>query len=453
MNLLLVSYYYPPMGGAGVQRALKFSKYLGDFGVRTTVLAAHDPAYLQDPSLLADIPGDVRVLRVLHRPLLQRMLGWRDRLRPGTAAKQAAAARAQPDRARAAGNGTAPRHRLRDAALRAYGAVHFPDDKAGWARGAHAAGLALLREQRFDLVFSTAPPMSAHALASGLARQAGLPWVADYRDLWTENPGYAAPAWRRAMDRRTEAAWLRQAAGVVTVTPSWQALLAARTGPGKPVAFIPNGYDEADFATLTAARRHDGAFRLVHTGAFYGPRDPGTLLDALALVLRAAPPTARPLRLRLIGPMGGRFAARLRAFEMQHPGVIEQRPAVPHGEALAEMMAADALLLVVGAGGGSRSRAVVAGTLPGKIFEYLRSSRPILLLGDEAGDAAQLLRRHGRGWVADETQPASIAAALQQMMQGEPAAAPATGVAAFERRALTGELARFLRQCVEARQL
>ncbi|MDP1649939.1 MAG: hypothetical protein Q8M01_17290, partial [Rubrivivax sp.] len=77
MKVLLVSYHYPPMGGAGVQRALKFSKYLGDFGVRTTVLAAHDPGYLQDESLLAEIPGDVHVLRIEHRPLLQRVLAWR----------------------------------------------------------------------------------------------------------------------------------------------------------------------------------------------------------------------------------------------------------------------------------------------------------------------------------------------------------------------------------------
>ena len=141
--------------------------------------------------------------------------------------------------------------------------------------------------------------------------------------------------------------------------------------------------------------------------------------------------------------MGSRFAERLRAFEARHPGVVEQRPYVPHHEALAEMLAADALLLVVGAGDGSRSRSVVAGTLPGKIFEYLRAARPVLLLGDEAGDAATLLRRHGRGWVADETQPAAIAAALQQMMQAapEPATAPAASVAAFERRALAGELA------------
>jgi hypothetical protein len=106
---------------------------------------------------------------------------------------------------------------------------------------------------------------------------------------------------------------------------------------------------------------------------------------------------------------------------------------------------------VVGAGDGQRARATVAGTLPGKIFEYLRAARPVLLLGDETGDAAALLRQHGHGWVADETQPAAIAAALRQMMQSAPArpAAPAAGVARFELRALAGELAQFLRHCRE----
>lgn len=456
MKVLLVSYHYPPMGGAGVQRALKFSKYLGDFDVQCTVLAAHDPGYQQDPSLLAEIPGTVRVLHIEHRPLLQRALAWRAGAGRGAAAAAAPAQAAASTRlarttVSAAGRtmAGAARHRLRDAALAAYASVHFPDDKAGWARRARAPALSLLRDECFDLVFSTAPPMSDHALAAMLARRAGLPWVADYRDLWTENPAYAAPAWRRALDRRTEAAWLAQAAGVVTVTPSWQRLLAARLGPGRPVAFIPNGYDEADFAALAPAQRDDAAFRLVHTGAFYGPRDPGTLLEALALYLGSAPPAARPLRLRLVGMMGGRFADKLRAFEARYPGVVEQRPYVPHHEALAEMLAADALLLVVGAGDGQRARATVAGTLPGKIFEYLRAARPVLLLGDEAGDAAALLRQHGRGWVADETQPAAIAAALRQMMQAAPEvpSAPTAGVARFERRALAGELAQFLRRC------
>lgn len=437
MKILLVSYYFPPMGGAGVQRALKFSKYLGEFGVAVRVLAANDASYAQDETLLAQVPADVPVQRVMHTPPLQRALAWRQRA--------AAGGRLSPARAHAAMQTPA----WRDTLLSAWGSLHFPDDKAGWARRAHAGARAMLRDAGIDMIFSTAPPMSAHALAAQLARDARLPWVADFRDLWTDNPGYAAPAWRRRVDRRTEAAWLQQVAGVVTVTPSWQARLQDRLHGRCPVAFIPNGYDEADFAALRELpARTDADFRLLHTGSFYGPRDPATLLAGLALYLERMPQPARRLRLRLVGQIGSRFAGAMAGFEQRHPGLVECLPYVPHQQALAEMTAADALLLMVGAGGANADGAVVAGTLPGKIFEYLRAARPILLLGDPQGDAAQLLRQHGRGWVADETDPEQIAQALHQMMLAprSETAAPAS-VAQFERRALAGELAAFLRRC------
>lgn len=439
MKVLLISYYYPPMGGAGVQRALKFSKYLGEFGITPVVLAAHDPGYTRDESLLAEVPAGVPVHRIEHRSLMQRLL-----------ARRAASAATRPAAAPAAAPVAARRRPwLRDAALGAYAAISFPDDQAGWARRAFEPAWALLRDERIDLIFSTAPPMSAHALAARLAVRSGLPWVADYRDLWTDNPGYLAPGWRRAIDRRTEAAWLKRAAGIVTVTPSWQRQFAQRLGPACPVVCIPNGYDEADFDGLSAAPRRDGVFRLVHTGSFYGPRDPGTLLEGVAAYLRSAAPSARTLVLRLVGQMGQRFAERLARFDAEHPGVIEHRAYVPHREALLEMQSADALLLVVGAGQGPRHGAVVAGTLPGKIFEYLRAGRPILLLGDEQGDAAQIVRQQAAGWVADETRPERIAQALHEMMRpGAPPEPPATArIETFERRALTGELARFLRRC------
>lgn len=435
MKVLLVSYFYPPMGGAGVQRVLKFSKYLPAFGIEPHVVAAYDPDYPQDETLLAEVPHGLNVLRVEHRTGLQRVLAWRRR----QGGRSSAAAPAL-----AAGALTA---RVRDAVLAARANLSFPDDRGGWARAAFAPALALVREAGIEMVVSSAPPVSAHALARRLARTSGLPWVADYRDLWADNPGYAAAAWRRALDRRTEARWLADAAGVTVVTPSWRERFERELGRRTPVAFIPNGYDEADFDGLQPVPRADGAFRLVHTGAFYGPRDPATLLDALARYLRAAPGGARPLKLRLVGSIGSRFDDALARFEADHPGVIERRPYVPHREALLEMLAADALLLVVGAGQGARHASVVAGTLPGKLFEYLRARRPVLLLGDEQGDAALLLRRHGRGWIADQTRPERIAECLQAMMRGMPPAEPAADAALFERRALAGGFAAFLRRC------
>jgi glycosyltransferase involved in cell wall biosynthesis len=438
MNVLQIAYYYPPMGGAGVQRALKFSKYLGEFGVRTVVLAAHDPGYVSDASLAAEIPAAVAVHRVEHRPLLQRLMARRAHASAGAAIEPPA----QPS--------SATRAWLRDAALSTYAALRFPDDKSDWARSALQRARQLVRDERIDLIFSSAPPMSAHWLASRLARETALPWVADYRDLWTDNPAYAAPGWRRALDQRSESAWLKRAAGVVTVTPSWQQRFTQRLGAACPVAFIPNGYDEADFAALPLVRHADGAFRLVHTGTFYGPRDPGTLLDAVDRYLSASVPGAKPLRLRLIGNMGSRFDSRLARFGAAHPGVVERVAYLPHREALAEMMAADALLLVVGAGQAGKHKAVVAGTLPGKIFEYLRASRPILLLGDEQGDAAQIVRAHAAGWVVEETRPDRIAEALRTMLSA-PASASLDGgdVRRYERRELSRQLAGFLHECQE----
>jgi glycosyltransferase involved in cell wall biosynthesis len=485
MKILQVAYYYPPMGGAGVQRALKFSKYLPEFGVQPVVLAAHDPGYVSDASLLDDVPAGVRVERIEHRPLLQRALAWRSR-------RQHAAAVVAPPVAAS----SSLRPSTRDALLKAYAALQFPDDKAGWARRALAAGRRLIRDEGIELVFSSAPPVAAHALGQRLAREAGLPWVADYRDLWTDNPAYGAPAWRSRIDRRTETAWLQRAAGIVTVTPSWQRMLQQRWGAAKPVAFIPNGYDEADFAGLTpAARPAERVFRVVHTGTFYGARDPGGLLLGLATYLRAAPPDAPRLRVRLVGNIGARFAEPLRLFDTQHPGVIERVPYLPHRAALAELMAADALLLVVDPGAGPGG---TAAALPGKIFEYLRAGKPVLMLGEPGSDAAELVRRHARGVVVDAERPERLAGALNTLIAGAADEAPAgpasTGtsaaaaaraarsfdrhgplpavavgvaeaagvaenagvagavplspdVAAFERRELAGQLADFFRRC------
>lgn len=433
MKLLQIAYYYPPMGGAGVQRALKFSKYLGDFGVQTFVLAGHDPDYTADSSLVAEIPPRVVVQRIEHRALLQRLVAWRARRR-GAAPTMTADGVSPPRASRP----------WRDAALAAYGSLQFPDDKAGWARRAYGVARRIVKDEGIALILSSAPPMSSHALAAKLSLECGIPWVADYRDLWTDNPAYAAPAWRRALDRRLERRWLACAAGVITVTPTLQQSLMQRPGLARAGALIPNGYDEADFAEVEPVARDPGCFRVLHAGTLYGHQSPQPMLAAADALLAREPALARRLRLRFVGLVGARFEPMLAQFAARHPGVLERTGFVEHRRAVAEMLGADLLLLIIG--GGSAAR----GVLSGKIFEYLRAARPVLLVGPADGDAAQLLREHARCLVAEEGDVTGIAEALAAALDGHvPPLPEGAAPAGFERQALTGQLAGFLRRCVE----
>ena len=480
MKILQIAYYFPPMGGAGVQRGLKFARFLPLHGVQPVVLACDDPFYVRDESLLGEVPAALEVQRVAHSPWLARLARLAASRQASTAGAGSAVAASTPPGGtslRSMLRGTSLGSMLRDTALRSIRALQWPDDAAPWARQALRQARHIVRSHAaagtpIDLVFSSAPPASAHWLGQRIAHEAGLPWVADHRDLWTDNPAYDAPGWRRALDRRTEQRWFNQACGVVTVTPSWRELLALRCPAGTPVAFIPNGYDEDDFAALAAPARDPGVFTLVHTGTFYGPRDPAGLLGGLTRYLDGPRVGHATLRVRLVGNMGARFAEAVAAFSQRHPGVVSSVPYLPHRQALAELVAADALLLVVGGGRGP----AVRGWLPGKIFEYLRSGQPVLTLGEPEGDAAELIRQHSRGPVVNGDDSAGIAQAVADLVQGRwsgsgsgsgsaptPAPAPVPALAAaggtiashgqahsariFERRELAGQLAAFLREC------
>jgi len=431
MRVLMLAYFYPPLGGAGVQRSLKFSKYLPEFGITPSIISADSSVYTQDSSLLAEVPTDIEVLRLRHTPVLARLVSLMRR--QGFARGASATPAAGPSGA------TVPVGRWRDRALRVVGALQFPDDKVAWSRRVVPAALSLMRRVPIDLVYSSAPPVSAHLAAMKVARRARVPWVADFRDLWTENPDYSAPYWRRVLDRRLETRLLAAADGIVTVSEQMAATLAGRVRPGVPVLSVPNGYDEADFAEATARERSPEEFCIVHAGTFYGNRSPDSFLRGVEQLFQNEPQARQRLRIRLVGNVGSRFEPLLSSFESRLPGVLERTGYVEHHRALAEILAADALLLVIG--GDSES---AAGVMTGKLFEYLRAGRPILLLGAPNGEAAQLLRRIGAGEALDHNEPAHVAALLSRWMAGAAPRPVPESAAAYERRALAGRLGEFL---------
>ncbi|MEM8557534.1 MAG: glycosyltransferase [Bacteroidota bacterium] len=433
-RLLVVAYYFPPSGGPGVQRLLKFVKYLPARGWQPTVLTVEAGAYPSlDPSLATDIPTNVAV----HRTKA---------LDPfGVYAKATGRAKAEVVTVGAVDQAPSLVERL---ARFARANVFVPDARVGWVPYATRAARRLLRDaeqagQPFDAVLTSGPPHSAHLIGRVLHRKTGLPWVADFRDPWARHaladvlPMTAAAA---AFDARIERSVLREATRLVTVSPTWQQHLADQAGrPAADVAVVHNGYDAEDFEELGPASADADVFTLTHVGSLYATRDPVALWDALA-DLRSDEAIPK-LRVRLVGSVAGEVRASLQARGLYE--VTEIEPYVPHDAAIAAMRSATALLLTI------EPFVLDAGMITGKLYEYLAAGRPVVALGPAHGDAAAMLRDTGGGVLHARTDTAGLAATIRGHYDGWAAGTPRSGadteaVAPFSREAQTGRLAAVL---------
>jgi glycosyltransferase involved in cell wall biosynthesis len=247
----MVAYFFPPLGGAGVQRTLKFAKYLPDAGWDPTVITVNARDYwMADDSLAAELGERVRVVRtasVTGLGMLKRMAP-RHAGRPGAPRRSAAGLR-----------------RLRT--LASWFLV--PDAYVGWIPYAEAAGKRLLREMPFDLIYTTSSPDSAHLVGRALAREFHLPWVADFRDPWTRRLSYRPPTrWHDARQRKLERAVLEEASQITVTAEATRDDFQARNPQitaGK-VAVVTNGYDEDDFAPWADLHPAPDQMQILHAG-------------------------------------------------------------------------------------------------------------------------------------------------------------------------------------------
>jgi glycosyltransferase involved in cell wall biosynthesis len=384
MRVLIVSFYFPPAGGGGVQRVLKLCRHLPELGVEVDVLAPDDPKWSAlDPGLAADIPPTTTVHRARYR---------------GPSHAQTPAAR------------LAAAHGVRALGVRAAllgRRVLLPDPEIAWFADALRAGVRAVREREIDVVLSTSPPNSIHVVGAAIARRAGVPLVADFRDSWLANPHrrYERRSVRakRAAERRIARAALRRVAAVSAVTPSIAEEAGALAPPGTPVRVVANGCDFDEFDGLAYVRGE--RMRIVHAGSFFGQRTPRPFLGALATLLRERPELRGRVQAAFLGEL--RPEDREWALGLGLGDALALEGFRPHAEALAAMRAADALLLLVPRAGG-RGLSVVSG----KVYEYLAAERPILALVPPEGDAATLLRDTGSAWIADPDDQAAIGGAI-----------------------------------------
>ena len=431
LRLLVVTYYFPPSGGAGVQRPLKWVKYFRETGIEPVVLTVRAGAYpALDASLVADVPPGTTVVRTrapdpfgLYGRLTGRSRGEAVAARTGTVG----GSRSLPERA----------------SRWARANLFVPDARVGWVPFAVRAARLLHREAPVDAVLTTGPPHSAHLVGRALARRLGLPWTADLRDPWTDIHytgalGRSAAAQR--LDARLEASVLREASALVTVTAPLRDAFEQKAG--RPVALVRNGFDPADFpAPGSSAAPPLGPFEVLYTGTLYDV--PHGLLEALARLRGEGLDV--PLRIVGAAPEAlGEAASRRGVADLVRVG-----PPVRHDEAVALMHASALLLITV------EAWSYAAGVVPGKTYEYLASGRPALCLGPVDGDAAAVLRDTGGGTFCAPGDVDGIATVLREHVAmwaaGAPlAGAPAEALAPYSRRVQTAAVARIVEDCVAA---
>lgn len=379
-RVLVVTYYFPPSGGSGVQRVLKFIKYLRDFGYEPTVLTVADGAYPQhDDELASDIPSGVAI----HRTRSMDPFGAYARL-TGRSKKDAVMVGAIRREGRI----------VERAAGWIRANIFLPDARVGWVPFAVHEGIRLHKEQPFDLVLTSGPPHSKHLIGRKLKRRLGLPWVADFRDPWTDPSHYENIRMSRFalhFTRRLERSVLKEADRLTTVSASLKEMLAERSGRGaEDVTVIQNGFDEDDFpSTSSPSGLISDVFTLAYVGSMTGPRNPLAFWAALKRLHEAG--RIDRLRIRLVGSVDTRILEAVAAHGLDE--VVDIVGYVSHPEAVQTMCKADALLLVLG------HFETDGGLITGKLFEYIASGRPILALGPTDGDVAHLLDETGSGQI------------------------------------------------------
>jgi glycosyltransferase involved in cell wall biosynthesis len=352
-RVLVVAYYFPPMGLSGVQRTLKFVKYLPLYGWHPTVLTVQPEGYIaRDESLLTDLPSATsRVVRT-------------DAAGPAKLFRRK-------------GVVTLPTEWKRKLLSRISDSIFIPDNKTGWQRKAVSTALDLHREQPFDLIFATAPPFTDFLIGRTLKTHFNIPLVLDYRDPWVDYPFKFYPTpyhrWRNtSLERRS----LRASSHVVTTNRRVKELILKkyRFLGYHDIDIISQGFDPEDFVNATrqaVPSRDPRVMRFTYAGVFWEDRRPDAFLRALHNLLKERP----ALRGRIEAVFVGTFRSENRKLVVRLglQNVVRILDYLPHIECIRELLASDVLWMTVGDDLGS----------PGKVYEYLGARKPILACAPE----------------------------------------------------------------------
>ena len=433
-RVLVITYYWPPSGGSGVQRWVKFAKYLPQEGWQPVIYTPENPEYTAvDHTLSAEIPHEAEIIR---RPILEPYGVYRRLMGKGasTDMKTLTAGAAGGAVTEISGGKKTFRQRL---SLWIRGNLFVPDPRVGWVRPSVRFLKKYLAEHPVDVIVTTGPPHSMHLIGQALHRELGLPWIPDFRDPWSrmyylKHLPMTGRTWRRL--RAMEQSVLDECSAVLAVTPLVQEEFRAQTAT--PVEMITNGYDGGDFDQRVEP---DGLFNVVHTGLLASDGNPLNLWKVLGAKAWADPEFRKALRLRFAGKVDREVYRAVEDAGLKDN--IVDLGYCDHLTAVREQLAATVLILPL------RNDPEYRPILPGKLFEYLASRRPVLGIGQTDGAMARVLEETGAGatvgWDDLKGTGAFIDRAWEQYRSG---GVPSVGgdITRFSRRSLTRRLAALL---------
>jgi glycosyltransferase involved in cell wall biosynthesis len=378
-KVLFIAYFFPPLGWSGVQRSLKYVKYLRDFGWEPVVVTVGSTRFpIKDETLQAEIPKGIEIIRiddillkeytdVMKNQLLDLIKPSIDIIKNSRLTEEYVS-------------------ELEVKLEQIRNDLFMPDQYIFWANHVLAKIEQKVDFNEISLLYTTSGPYSSHTIGYNLKCKYNLPWVADFRDEWTNNPYFCfnEESLRFKMERELERNIVTMADKIITISPvSAENYITIFSLDHKKVKTITNGYDEADFAGLKAIGYKNSKFTIVHNGTFYLIRQPDTFLEAIYQLVNKKMIKKEHLCIKFIGRCDANYKANI--IKKDPDNLIEWVPYVSHKESLELTLTADMLLLVVGADPRTKS------FYTGKAFEYLRMKKPILALSPKESVIEKLL--------------------------------------------------------------
>jgi len=430
-KVLIISYYWPPSGGAGVQRWLKFTKYLRDYGWEPIIYTPENPeSPNNDSSLEKDIPKNLTVIKTkIWEPynFYKVFIGLKKNQ------KINAAFLTEEKKPK----------KFEKIAVWIRGNFFIPDARKFWVKPSIKYLQDYLKKNPVDAVISTGPPHSMHLIAQGLKKKLNIPWMADFRDPWTNIDFYAKLMLTPFADKkhkRLELGVLKDADVVTCVGKTWLDELAQIYNSQSTIhnsnkfRFISNGYDPDDYSDEKAEA--DKKFSIVYIGTLDKSRNPKILWKTISEIVNKNSSFANDLQIKLVGKTDIAVTEDIKNNGLS--AYLEKTPYLTHAEVTQVQKTSQVLLLLI------NNTPNAMGITTGKLFEYFAAKRPILCIGPKGGDADKILEETKGGLISgyedSQTLETNILYFYNKYKQGN-LPSESVNIEKYSRKMLTGEVA------------